>query len=792
MAAFTKLEDSPMFRKQINTVEQTTEELKDRCQKLHKGCKKFMTAVGDAYDGDIAFADSLEAFGSGRDDPLSVSIGGPVFSKFTTAFRELGSYKELLRSQVDHMLCERLIQFMSIDLQEAKDSRRRFDKASLAYDQAREKFMSLKKGTRAEVAAELEEDLNNSKSAFERSRFNLVNALTNIEGKKKFEFLESFSAIMDAHLRYFKQGYELLSQMEPFILQVLTYAQQSKEMTKIEQDKLAKRIQEFRTQVELDNIQSASNMEASTSIDGIHVVGMGSYKSIEALMQSTADGQVETIKQGYLLKRSSNLRGDWKRRFFVLDSHGTLYYYRNKLNKATGPQSQQSAGLPEHGGGVFGRFRLSHHGSSSLSEDALGCRTVDLRTSTIKIDAEQTDLRFCFRIISPQKTYTLQAENGADRMDWVDKITGVIASLLNSPFPEKLGSGKMYMDSNTSTDAGGPNSHALDGNTCNANSEDGVKVKGHDCVTGVLKKIPGNNICAECGAPEPDWASLNLGILICIECSGVHRNLGVHISKVRSLTLDVKVWEPTILDLFGALGNSYCNTVWEELLQVQDERKDESSMISLSVTKPDPKDVISRKEKYIQSKYVEKIFVNKEMAEPGFPSHATRIWEAVRTNNIRAAYRLIVASDVNPNTSYDEANASKLHHLVEMSEMQNNFHKERKQHDPVLCPRIKDSGEPANCLQSCSLLHLACHVSDLVMLELLLQFGADINACDFHGRTPLHHCISKRNNTCAKYLLRRGARPSIRDGGGLTALERTMEMGAITDEELFILLAGNE
>lgn len=55
-----------------------------------------------------------------------------------------------------------------------------------------------------------------------------------------------------------------------------------------------------------------------------------------------------------------------------------------------------------------------------------------------------------------------------------------------------------------------------------------------DNVSRILREIPGNDRCAECGAPEPDWASLNLGVLMCIECSGVHRNLGVHRSKVQS------------------------------------------------------------------------------------------------------------------------------------------------------------------------------------------------------------------------------------------------------------------
>lgn len=184
-ANFIRLDDSPMFMKQVYSLEQTSEDLKDRCQILYKGCKKFMTAIGEAYNGDISFADSLEAFGGGQDDPISVSIGGPVLSKFITAFRELATYKELLRSQVEHVLLDRLMHFITVDLHDAKESRKRFDKAIHAYDQSREKFVSLKKGTREDIVAELEEDLQNSKSSFERSRFNLVNSLVKIEAKKE-------------------------------------------------------------------------------------------------------------------------------------------------------------------------------------------------------------------------------------------------------------------------------------------------------------------------------------------------------------------------------------------------------------------------------------------------------------------------------------------------------------------------------------------------------------------------------------------------------------------------------
>jgi Arf-GAP/coiled-coil/ANK repeat/PH domain-containing protein len=72
---------------------------------------------------------------------------------------------------------------------------------------------------------------------------------------------------------------------------VLTYAQHAKEMANVEQDKLAKRIQEYRIQTELESIRASSNMEHSAGTNNILAVGMSSYRNVEAIMQSN-NGQV--------------------------------------------------------------------------------------------------------------------------------------------------------------------------------------------------------------------------------------------------------------------------------------------------------------------------------------------------------------------------------------------------------------------------------------------------------------------------------------------------------------------
>ena len=90
-------------------------------------------------------------------------------------------------------------------------------------------------------------------------------------------------------------------------------------------------------------------------------------------------------------------------------------------------------------------------------------------------------------------------------------------------------------------------------------------IKKQQIIINKLLKRPENKFCADCKDSPPSWASINLGVFVCIKCSGCHRELGTHISKIKSINLDT--WSTDILDNFRKINNEIANKYWEYNLQ---------------------------------------------------------------------------------------------------------------------------------------------------------------------------------------------------------------------------------
>lgn len=122
----------------------------------------------------------------------------------------------------------------------------------------------------------------------------------------------------------------------------------------------------------------------------------------------------------------------------------------------------------------------------------------------------------------------------------------------------------------------------------------------HKKILSQLLKLDGNRRCCDCFARGPTWASVNLGLFVCLNCSGIHRSLGTHLSKVRSTTLDT--WLPEQVEFVSKLGNVRANRYWEATLPAGHRRPTEGDMSGLKV--------------FITDKYQNQKFVSRDYDSP--------------------------------------------------------------------------------------------------------------------------------------------------------------------------------
>uniref|UniRef100_A0A8C4SJW8 ArfGAP with RhoGAP domain, ankyrin repeat and PH domain 3 n=1 Tax=Erpetoichthys calabaricus TaxID=27687 RepID=A0A8C4SJW8_ERPCA len=158
-------------------------------------------------------------------------------------------------------------------------------------------------------------------------------------------------------------------------------------------------------------------------------------------------------------------------------------------------------------------------------KNGIGITLIDIRGATIRESKHKT-----FELITPFKTFSFTAESWREKKDWMEALQESIAETLSDyEVAEKIWSNRS------------------------------------------------NKSCADCKAINPDWASINLCVVICKNCAGQHRGLGTTISKVQSLTLDTSVWSNEIVQLFIMIGNERSNRFWAARLTPYEELDPDST-----------------------------------------------------------------------------------------------------------------------------------------------------------------------------------------------------------------------
>ncbi|CAI7776578.1 unnamed protein product, partial [Closterium sp. NIES-53] len=132
---FARLDDTPMLRKQLASLEESLELLRDRCCQLARSCNDFAASLGESFEAESAFVHAMERFFGAPEDAVSIATGGPVLGQFVMTLRDLTIFKETLKSQMEHVLHDRITNFVENDLNNLKEVRRRYDKAGRQYDQ---------------------------------------------------------------------------------------------------------------------------------------------------------------------------------------------------------------------------------------------------------------------------------------------------------------------------------------------------------------------------------------------------------------------------------------------------------------------------------------------------------------------------------------------------------------------------------------------------------------------------------------------------------------------------------
>uniref|UniRef100_K9J2P2 Arf-GAP with coiled-coil, ANK repeat and PH domain-containing protein n=1 Tax=Desmodus rotundus TaxID=9430 RepID=K9J2P2_DESRO len=675
------LKDSPRFRAALEEVEGDVAELELKLDKLVKLCIMMI-------DTGKAFCVANKQFMNGIRDLAQYSSNDAVvetsLTKFSDSLQEMINFHTILFDQTQRSIKAQLQNFVKEDLRKFKDAKKQFEKVSEEKENALVKNAQVQRNKQHEVE-EATNILTATRKCFRHIALDYVLQINVLQSKRRSEILKSMLSFMYAHLAFFHQGYDLFSELGPYM----------------------KDLGAQLDQLVVDAAKEKREMEQKHS-----TIQQKDFSTDDSKLEYNVDAANGIVMEGYLFKRASNAFKTWNRRWFSIQNNQLVYQKKFKDNPTVVVE--------------------------------------DLRLCTVK-HCEDIERRFCFEVVSPTKSCMLQADSEKLRQAWIKAVQTSIATAYREKGDESEKLDKKSSPSTGSLDSGNESKDKL--------------LKGESALQRV-QCIPGNASCCDCGLADPRWASINLGITLCIECSGIHRSLGVHFSKVRSLTLDT--WEPELLKLMCELGNDVINRVYEAKVE------------KMGIKKPQPGQR-QEKEAYIRAKYVEKKFVDKYSMSSSPPEQEKKIVPKSCEEKRLSISKLGPGDQMKASPQSSEGERQDSSVFLDSKHLNPGLQLYRASYEKNLPKMAEALAHDADVNWANSEENKATPLiqavlgGSLVTCEFLLQNGANVNQRDVQGRGPLHHATVLGHTGQVCLFLKRGANQHATDEEGKDPLSIAVE-----------------